>query len=601
MIDVIIPAYNAHKTIEKTILSICLQSIKDKVEVTIVNDGSVCDYSKIIDVFKEKIKIKEIKLSKNLGPGVARQEGINNTINPYIVFIDADDILYNTYSLEKLYEIIQDNDYAEGSILDEKNDEYFYHQNHSGCLHGKMYRRAHLEHEEIRFNNTRMSEDHSFNRLVTLSTDKIGTTDEIIYVYKYEKDSITNKKENELPCIKWYIYNAIWTAEEAEKRNYSKLEIAVLLNSALTYVFYMYNLYYDNIKKYEILDECSLLNDWCNRYDEYLSLGIKTDIYKEYGESFDILPKISFEDFKNQIKEISKKNHKKEKVNILVSVDEEYVEHAIDTIHSIILHNDIFINLYLVYNDLSEESVNKISDFLRDNNIGTLKAYYIDLTDFDLPIYKDYISLTTYCRLFAPFIIEDKIDRILYIDCDIICTGSIMDFYKTPFGRNIIIACENLVTTERKDFNKWRNIELDLPEGNKYINAGVLLINTKKYKEFTSVNEIYNFIKEHYDKLFLQDQDVINKMFYGYIKTENIKYNYQINSIDIESDNKDCRLVHYSEEYKPWDEKYFDLKKAGYYYKFLKEKGDLFFLEKTIKAHVNSIANIIVDKILNNK
>ena len=601
MIDVIIPAYNAHKTIKRTLISIILQSIKNEVEVTIVNDGSKCDYSEIIDLFKEKIKIKEIKLDKNSGPGVARQEGINNTANPYIVFIDADDILYNAYSLENLYATIRDNDndYAVGKIIDEKSGEYIYYQNHAGSLHGKIYKREHLENEKIKFNNTRMSEDHSFNRLVTLSTDKYDITEEIIYVYKDEKNSITNREENDISSIKWYIYNAIWTAKEAEKRKYSKPEIAILLNNALTYAYFMYNIFYGNNQNYEIVDECISLIDWCNKYDKYISLEDKIDIYKDFEESFYLLPKFSLNDFKNQIKDASGKKYKKETINILISIDESYVEHAIDTIYSIILCNDVFINLYLVYNDLSEESIKKIADFMRDNNIGVLKSYYIDLTDLDLPIHKDYISTTTYCRLFAPFIIEDKIDRILYLDCDIICAGSIMDFYNSSFGRNIIVACENLVIEERAEFNMWRNTELELPEDNHYINAGVLLININKYRKFTSVQEINNFIKNNYDKLFLQDQDVINKMFYGYIKLGSIKNNYQVNSIDLDVEGIDCNLVHYSEEQKPWNENYADLNKAMYYYSFLKEKGDILLLEKTIRSHINNITNVILDSILN--
>lgn len=601
MIDIIIPAYNAHKTIKRTLISIILQSIKNKVEVTIVNDGSKCDYSEIIDLFKEKIRIREIKLDKNSGPGVARQEGIDNTTNPYIVFIDADDMLYNTYSLENLYSMIldNDNDYAVGKIIDEKNGEYIYYQNHIGCLHGKIYKREHLENEKIKFNNTSMSEDHSFNRLVTLSTDKYDITEEIIYVYKDEKNSISNREENDILSIKWYIYNAIWTAKEAEKRKYSKQEIAILLNNALTYVYFMYNLFYGNNQICEIVDECISLIDWCNKYDKYISLEDKIDIYKDFEESVYLLPKVSLDDFKKQIKDTSEKKYKKETINILISIDESYVEHAIDTIYSIKLCNDVFINLYLVYNDLSEESIKKIADFMRENNIGVLKPYYIDLTDLDLPIYKDYISITTYCRLFAPFIIEDKIDRLLYLDCDIICTGSIMDFYNSSFGRNVIVACENLVIEERADFNVWRNTELELPEDNHYINAGVLLININKYRKFTSVTEINNFIKDNYDKLFLQDQDVINKMFYGHIKLGSIKYNYQVNSIDLDAEGIDCNLVHYSEEQKPWDEDYTDLNKAMYYYSFLKEKGDVLLLEKTIKSHINNITNVILDDILN--
>ena len=53
MIDIIIPAYNAHDTLYKTLSSIALQTIKDKVNVYIINDYSKKSYKKEIDTFKD--------------------------------------------------------------------------------------------------------------------------------------------------------------------------------------------------------------------------------------------------------------------------------------------------------------------------------------------------------------------------------------------------------------------------------------------------------------------------------------------------------------------------------------------------------------------
>ena len=72
MIDIIIPAYNAHNTIKKTLISICMQTVKDKINVYIIDDCSNEDYKEIINIFKDKINIKYYKLKENSGPGVAR-------------------------------------------------------------------------------------------------------------------------------------------------------------------------------------------------------------------------------------------------------------------------------------------------------------------------------------------------------------------------------------------------------------------------------------------------------------------------------------------------------------------------------------------------
>ena len=56
----------------------------------------------------EKYNIKQLKLDKNSGPGLARQYGINNSNGKYIVFMDADDYVESVW-LEEIYKISREN------------------------------------------------------------------------------------------------------------------------------------------------------------------------------------------------------------------------------------------------------------------------------------------------------------------------------------------------------------------------------------------------------------------------------------------------------------------------------------------------------------
>ena len=86
-LDIIIPAYNAHDTLEKTLMSIAIQTYKDY-SVTIVNDCSIKDYDELVEQYSKYFRIEEITIGKNLGPGVARKIGLAYTKSPYILFID---------------------------------------------------------------------------------------------------------------------------------------------------------------------------------------------------------------------------------------------------------------------------------------------------------------------------------------------------------------------------------------------------------------------------------------------------------------------------------------------------------------------------------
>ena len=111
MIDIIIPAFNAHETIERTLFSIAYQKQISLANVYIVNDGSDEDYSKEIKFFSKFLKIKELKMKKNSGPGCARQYGIDHSESEYIIFIDSDDVFYDPYVVSNLYNTIISENY----------------------------------------------------------------------------------------------------------------------------------------------------------------------------------------------------------------------------------------------------------------------------------------------------------------------------------------------------------------------------------------------------------------------------------------------------------------------------------------------------------
>ena len=86
--SVIIPAYNAEKSIERSISSVLDQSY-ESFEIIVVNDGSTDNTEEIIKrLNNDKIKIIS---QKNQGVSVARNVGIKNSNNTYICFLDADD------------------------------------------------------------------------------------------------------------------------------------------------------------------------------------------------------------------------------------------------------------------------------------------------------------------------------------------------------------------------------------------------------------------------------------------------------------------------------------------------------------------------------
>ena len=202
-LDIIIPAYNAHNTIFKTLCSIVTQSYIDKCKITIINDGGKSHHS-IIKQFKSMCDIREISYSKNCGPAYSRQYGLDNTNLPYIMFVDADDLLGDTHSVEILMLTLKDENpsFVAGVFIEEglptaENDHpIVIHDQDATWLHGKIYRRDLINKHNLRFNtNLWYNEDSTFNNMYITLFHEPKYIDRVCYYWNYTKGSITKTND----------------------------------------------------------------------------------------------------------------------------------------------------------------------------------------------------------------------------------------------------------------------------------------------------------------------------------------------------------------------------------------------------------------------
>ena len=124
-LSVIIPVYNAKKTLSRAINSINNQKLNFdtfKVEIIIiVDDGK--NYNKIIPKLKKGLTIKIIKTNGiKTGPGNARNYGVNKSKGEYVGYLDADDEWSENY-LRKMLELVKKNGvaFAPTRVYDENN------------------------------------------------------------------------------------------------------------------------------------------------------------------------------------------------------------------------------------------------------------------------------------------------------------------------------------------------------------------------------------------------------------------------------------------------------------------------------------------------
>lgn len=284
MIDVIIPAFNAHKFIHKPLASLKKQTIRDKLLITIIDDGSNETYIKIIEQYQKYLKINLIKLKRNHGAGYARQLGIIKTYNPYIFFIDADDELIKNDAIELLFnEIVKENSVLAMGHESHKNKTLI----HEGHIYAKLYSRKFIEEYKIKIPNYPREEDVAFTMafLCLAPKEKIKKIDKAVYKYcNYNKNSITKKISIDNGYDFKYLFKAIDYAYKYAKKyksfKYFNTRIyQIFLGLSLSYIN---DFMHTNLEKREkYLRNCK---HFITKYDRYFK-GIEKTGYNRYEES----------------------------------------------------------------------------------------------------------------------------------------------------------------------------------------------------------------------------------------------------------------------------------------------------------------------------
>ena len=163
------PCFYSSEIIAQALTMLSWQTKKDEIEVILINDCSPntdCDYQDLLEQFSDILNIKYLKTEKNLGPGGARQLGIENCDCPWVFFHDDDDIINNPYVIEEYLNIIEkipeDRVYSIGGdqLLFPNPTEYF--KRLTIGFTGRLYNLNLIKKFNISFKNLRYEEDRYF-------------------------------------------------------------------------------------------------------------------------------------------------------------------------------------------------------------------------------------------------------------------------------------------------------------------------------------------------------------------------------------------------------------------------------------------------------
>jgi len=116
-----------------------------------------------------------------------------------------------------------------------------------------------------------------------------------------------------------------------------------------------------------------------------------------------------------------------------------------------------------------------------------------------LPYDRNLFPATVYMRLFLPYVIPKEVKKVLYLDVDMIALEDISNVWNIDLGDSVIGAVVDCrVTTLDNDWGGVLNYkELGLDGKHPYVNSGLQLMNTEKYREAKMAERIIAAINDN--------------------------------------------------------------------------------------------------------
>ena len=211
-----------------------------------------------------------------------------------------------------------------------------------------------------------------------------------------------------------------------------------------------------------------------------------------------------------------------------------------------------------------------------------------------------HITKTAYARMYLADILPE-LDKLIYLDCDLIIKTSLKELYDIDLNENYIAGVEDIGCTYLGKY--WKNV---FPYDYFCINTGVLLINLKKWREDKIVQKLLEAGKQGKYKLQL-DQELINDVCHEKVIPLDLSWNvqdsfYRNDKIVKTNKNKKyikyCakhpKIIHYTEKIKPWKNVLMAKSNEWWYYNQYSSLKAEMTLQQKIKYHLRLFYKIFV-------
>ncbi|MBQ9813169.1 MAG: glycosyltransferase family 8 protein [Thermoguttaceae bacterium] len=201
----------------------------------------------------------------------------------------------------------------------------------------------------------------------------------------------------------------------------------------------------------------------------------------------------------------------KEPIEILFASDSSYCPFMATAIASILKNagTDDTFSFHIADGGLTEDDRQKIDELKKIRDFK-LTYYRPNLREYLQYLCNDISTFPTVVntRLFVEKFLPASLNKVIYLDADIVVLGSLSGLWETDLGDNFVAAVPDL------NIRFSHQQELGLSDEFRYFNSGMLLVNLKKWREDSVLKKLLDICIEIKDVVEFPDQDPLNVYAY---------------------------------------------------------------------------------------
>jgi Capsule polysaccharide export protein len=207
-------------------------------------------------------------------------------------------------------------------------------------------------------------------------------------------------------------------------------------------------------------------------------------------------------------------------INIVFSADAKFVPYFATSLFSLLknLSDPRKLNVFLLTDDTFTVDAQEKILSMRATREFDLYPIVVDASKYKSVKTTVGISVAAYNRLFMDAILPADVDRVIYLDSDLIIEKNIAEIYDLDMDGLLFRGVEDSISSVYKS-------RYDLPPSSHHINSGVMLCNVALMRESGFDQRITDFMEIHRYRIVMGDQQIINEVFFNQIGSLPLQWN----------------------------------------------------------------------------